>query len=204
MSPTTTNVIDLRGEDFAADFMADYPFASEVDELEDLPVQRFTADDSGALFDARVLGFGSSYRQTHLNHAPGTKPNGRCSGCRWTDTAILWAQPIEHVGEGRFMPTGPEQYLFASFGKSRIEGERRLDTVVWTDNPHDILRMLFVPTKPEFQRDTGAKAVPPHNAAAFREAAAIDSRLAALLHKYGQLIPEIDPTGIDADPLAGL
>jgi hypothetical protein len=205
---TDLNTIDLRTEAFA-DFMADYPFASDVDSIDELPVQMFTADNEGTPFQARVLGFGSSYRKTHLNHAPGTLPGKgvRCSGCRWTDTAILWAQPLVVMKDG--LPVvapedTPWQYVFASFGKSAIEGEWQRDTVIWTEDPGDVLRHLFVPTKSGFRRDTGTKAIPPHNAAAFRDAACVDAALAELLERYGAVIPEADRSGPDVDPLAGL
>lgn len=202
---TTTTPIDLRTEAFP-DFMADYPFASDVDSIDELPVHLFTADDAGTLFEARVLGFGSSYRKTHLNHAPGVRPGKgvRCSGCRWTDTAILWARPVEGEGEGRLKPVAPWQYVFVSLGKSALEGEWQRDTVIWTTDAAEVLRKLFVPTKAEFHRDKGDKAVPPHNAAAFREAASVDAAFAELLERFGAVIPDVDPAGPDADPLAGL
>jgi hypothetical protein len=201
--------IDIRTEEFP-DFMADYPYASEVDKLEELPLQAFIADDSRVPFNARVLGFGSSYRKTHLNHAPGTKPGKgvRCSGCRWTDTAILWAQPLVKMdANGVPMATDddePWQYVFVSLGKSAIEGEWQRDTVIWTEDAEDVLRKLFVPTKKDFRRDTGTMAIPPHNAAAFRDAACVDERIADLLERYGAVIPEVDRAGAEADPLAGL
>ncbi len=205
MSTTATAPIDIRTEAFA-DFMADYPYAADVGSIAELPLQMFTADDSGDVFYARVLGFGSSYRKTHLNHAPGTRPGKgvRCSGCRWTDTAILWAQPLEDEGEGRFKPVARWQYVFVSLGKSAIEGEWQRDTVIWTEDAEDVLRKLFVPTKKDFRRDTGDVAIPPHNAVAFRDAACVDARIADLLERYGAVIPEVDRTGPDADPLAGL
>lgn len=188
-----SHVIDLRTEDFA-DFMADYPYASDVDALDELPLQAFIAsdDEDAKPFEARVLGFGSSYRKTHLNHEPGTKPGKgvRCSGCRWTDTAILRASN--------------GYYVFVSLGKSALEGEWQRDTVIWTADAKDVLQKLFVPTKPEFHRDKGSKAIPPHNAAAFREAACVDTAFAELLERYGAVIPDVDPVGPDADPLAGL
>lgn len=205
MSTTATAPIDIRTEAFA-DFMADYPYASDVGSIDELPLQMFTADDEGTLFYGRVLGFGSSYRKTHLNHLPGTRPGKgvRCSGCRWTDTAIMWAQPVEHEGEGHFKPVARWQYVFVSLGKSAIEGEWQRDTVIWTEDAEDVLRKLFVPTKKDFRRDTGDVAIPPHNAAAFRDAACVDARIADLLERYGAVIPEVDRTGPDADPLAGL
>lgn len=212
MSSTTgLNTIDIRTEAFA-DFMADYPYASDVDSIDELPLQLFTADDNGTPFQARVLGFGSSYRKTHLNHLPGTRPGKgvRCSGCRWTDTAILWAKPITMTimsanGKSTLVePQSPWQYVFVSLGKSAIEGERQRDTVIWTTDALDVLQKLFVPTKKEFRKDTGNKAIPPHNAAAFRDAACVDENLAALLERYESVIPDVDRSGPDADPLAGL
>lgn len=199
-----TNPIDVRTERFA-DFMADYPRATDVDALDELPLHRFVADDTGDVFEARVIGFGSSYRKTHLNHNPGTKPRGSCSRCRWTDTAILWARALEYTGDDHgYMPISKWQYVFVSLGKTVIEGEKQWDTVVWAEDAEDVLRLLFVPTKANFQRDKGAKAIPPHNAAAFREAAHIDDAIADVIDRYEPVIPNVERAGDDADPLAGL
>ena len=204
MSNTTDlNTIDIRTEAFA-EFMAEYPYASDVDAIDELPLQMFTADDDGSLFYARVLGFGSSYRKTHLNHAPGTRPKGSCSRCRWTDTAIMWAQPVEPEEPHGFKPLAPWQYVFVSLGKSIVAGEKQYNTVVWTTDPLDVFRQLFVPTKKEFRHDTGSKAIPPHNAAAFRDASLIDTHLDAVLAQHEALVPPVDRRGPDADPLAGL
>lgn len=201
---TDLGAIDLRTEAFA-DFMADYPRAADVDALDELPLRYFTSDDTAEVFQARVLGFGSSYRKTHLNHAPGTRPQGSCSRCRWTDTAILWAQPLEYSDdEAGYTPTAPWQYVFVSLGKSVIKGEKQWDTIVWAEDALDVLRMLFVPTKANFQRDKGAKAIPPHNAAAFREAAYIDDAIADVVDRYAPVIPNVERAGDDADPLTGL
>lgn len=202
---TDLNTIDLRTEAFP-DFMADYPYASEVDSVDDLPVQMFTASDAGTPFQARVLGFGSSYRKTHLNHEPGTRPERgySCSRCRWTDTAILWAQPLEDEGEGYLKPVAPWQYVFVSLGKTIIPGEKQWNTVIWAEDAEDVLRNLFVPTKSSFKRDKGAKAIPPHNAAAFRDAACVDSAIADLLNRYEAVIPDRATDDPDRDPLAGL
>lgn len=204
MSHTTTAPIDIRTEAFAL-FMNDYPYASEVDALDELPLQLFTSDDEGSPFNARVLGFGSSYRQTHLNHAPGTRPKGSCSRCRWTDTAIMWAQPLEYSGdEAGYMPTAPWQYVFVSMGKSSVAGEKQYNTIVWSTDPLDVFRQLFVPTKKDFRHDTGSKAIPPHNAVAFRDASSVDERLDAVLAQYEAVVPLVDRRGPEADPLAGL
>ena len=137
---------------------------------------------------------------------PGTKPapGKSCSRCRWTDTAILWAQPVEDEGDGRFKPIARWQYVFVSLGKSAIEGEWQRDTIIWTEDAEDVLRKLFVPTKKDFRRDTGDMAIPPHNAAAFRDAACVDERIADLLARYEPVIPQGSRNGADIDPLAGL
>lgn len=202
-SATDLNTIDIRTEAFA-DFMADYPYASDVDAITELPLQMFTADDEGSLFYARVLGFGSSYRNTHLNHAPGTRPKGSCSRCRWTDTAIMWAQPVEAEAPHGFKPLAPWQYVFVSMGKSIVSGEKQYNTIVWTTDPLDVFRQLFVPTKREFRHDTGAKAIPPHNAVAFRDASSVDTHLDAVLAQHESLVPLVDRRGPEADPLREL
>lgn len=201
---TEPKPVDIRSEAFS-NLMADYPYASDVDALEELPLKLLTADDNAAeLFQARVLGWGTSYRDSHYNHAPGTPPKGRCSGCRWTDTAILWAQPVEYEPGTGFRPIAQWQYVYVSLGKSQVHGEMQRDTIVWTDDPEVVLRSLFVPTKPGFRRDKGQVSIPRHNAAAFRDAACIDAAIGRLLDQYEPVIPELDRSGPDDDPLAGL
>lgn len=188
---TTTEPTDVRSEDFAR-LMETYPFPQDVDGIDELPRVVFTADDNGSTFTARVLGFGSSYRESHVNHQPGTplERGVRCSGCRWTDTAILKSD------------TG--HYVFVSLGKSAIEGEWQRSAVIWTEDPKEVLRKMFVPTKKEFVRDTGPMSIPPHNADAFRQAAHADDALGALLEEYETVIPEVDARTAGSDPLADL
>ena len=120
-------------------------------------------------------------------------------------SAILWARALEYAGDDHgYKPISPWQYVFVSLGKSVIEGEKQWDTIVWAEAAEDVLRMLFVPTKANFQRDKGAKAIPPHNAAAFREAAYIDDAIADVVDRYEPVIPNVERAGDDADPLAGL
>lgn len=198
MSPEDNNskafpgVIDIRTEDFP-DFMADYPFASTVDSVDELPIADFTVRDEGSTFRARVLGFGSSYRSSHINHDPGEPlPKGqRCSGCRWTDTAILWS--VDH-----------QSYVYVTLGKTMLSGEDQKSTVVWTKEPEDVFRKLFVRTKKNFVRATGTHAIPPQNADAFREAASVDDRLNELLQRYETLVPEASDQRPEHDPLANL
>lgn len=177
------DTLDIRTEAFA-DHMADYPMPHEVAATDELPLLRCRLsdddDDDSASFNARVLGWGSSYRAGHRGHAPGSKPPERCSGCRWTDTAIL--------------KTDGGSYVIAVMGKTIVSGETQRDTIVWTDDAEEVLRECFAPTKDRFKRDRGPKAIPPHNAVAFRQAAVWDGPLHALLQQYAELVPDV-PAG---------
>ena len=135
---------------------------------------------------------------------PARAPKGSCSRCRWTDTAIMWAQPVEWEEPHGFKALAPWQYVFVSMGKSIVSGEKQYNTVVWTTDPLDVFRQLFVPTKKDFRHDTGSKAIPPHNAVAFRDASSVDEHLDNVLAQHEPLVPPVDRRGPEADPLAGL
>jgi len=210
MTATTINIdpVDVRSEAFA-DVMAEYPYPSEVDSLDELPRVVCVASDKGEPFTAQVIGYGSSYRaNSHINHDPGTplEKGERCSGCRWTDTAILRVKTgVEWSAEaGKYMEVAPPQYVLVTLGKTIVPGEQQREMIVWTMDAAEVLRKLFVPTKKHFQRDTAGKSIPPHNAVAFRDAACVDSAFAELLARYETVIPEIGERGVEADPLAGL
>lgn len=196
---------DVRTESFI-DVITAGTTALDAASLNELPYITMVTDDDGDPFTGRVLGFGSSYRESHLNHNPGTAPpkGVRCSGCRWTDTFIVRVDTPGGYTEDMIREPAERQYVLISLGKSKIEGESMRSTVIWTPDAAEVLRKLFVPTKPGFKHDTGGKAVPPHNGAAFREAARVDEAFAALLDKYGEMIPDPTQRGADADPLAGL
>lgn len=198
---------DVRTESFI-DVITAGTTALDAASLNELPYITMVTDDDGEPFTGKVIGFGSSYRESHLNHNPGSAPpkGVRCSGCRWTDTFIVRVETeVEWVQEaGQYMPCEPPQYVLISLGKSKIEGESMRQTVIWTADAAEVLRKLFVPTKPGFKHDTASKAIPPHNGAAFREAARVDSDFSALLDQYGEAIPDPTQRGADADPLAGL
>lgn len=180
--------------------------ALDVDSVSELPLMTLYVGDASDMFTGKVLGFGSSYRESHLNHNPGSAPpkGVRCSGCRWTDTFIVRVDTPGGYTEDMIREPAERQYVLISLGKSKIEGESMRQTVIWTADAAEVLRKLFVPTKPGFKHDTGGKAIPPHNGAAFREAARVDSAFSALLNQYGEAIPDPAERGADADPLAGL
>jgi hypothetical protein len=214
MSEEKTFVIpptDVRTEGFI-DAINSGVTALDAASLDEVPYMTLVTADDGEPFTGKVIGFGSSYRESHLNHNPGsTPPKGvRCSGCRWTDTFIVRVPTtsVDSTGlkadNSGVVQSGAPMYVLISLGKSAIDGESMRQTVIWTPDAAEILRKLFVPTKPGFKHDTGGKAVPPHNGAAFREAARVDSAFAALLDQYADAIPDPTQRGADADPLAGL
>lgn len=196
---------DVRTEAFI-DLITSGTTALDADSLDELPYTTMITEDDGKPFTGRVLGFGSSYRESHLNHNPGSAPpkGVRCSGCRWTDTFIVRVDTPGGYTEDMIREPAERQYVLISLGKSKIEGESMRQTVIWTPDAAEVLRKLFVPTKPGFKHDTASKAIPPHNGAAFREAARVDRAFAELLEQYGEAIPDPTQRGADADPLAGL
>lgn len=197
---------DVRTESFI-DLITSGTTALDAESIDELPYITMVTEDNGEPFTGRVIGFGSSYRESHLNHNPGSAPpkGVRCSGCRWTDTFIVRVEML-HTPEGgaECEPMPRCTYVLISLGKSKIEGESMRQTVIWTADAAEVLRKLFVPTKPGFKHDTASKAIPPHNGAAFREAARVERAFADLLDQYGEAIPDPTQRGADADPLAGL
>lgn len=196
---------DARTESFI-DFITSGTTALDAESIDELPYITMVTEDNGEPFTGRVIGFGSSYRESHLNHNPGSAPpkGVRCSGCRWTDTFIVRVDTPGGYTEDMIREPAERQYVLISLGKSKIEGESMRQTVIWTTDAAEVLRKLFVPTKPGFKHDTASKAIPPHNGAAFREAARVDRSFAELLDQYGEAIPDPTQRGADADPLAGL
>lgn len=196
---------DARTESFI-DFITSGTTALDAESIDELPYITMVTEDNGEPFTGKVIGFGSSYRESHLNHNPGSAPpkGVRCSGCRWTDTFIVRVDTPGGYTEDMIREPAERQYVLISLGKSKIEGESMRQTVIWTADAAEVLRKLFVPTKPGFKHDTTSKAIPPHNGAAFREAARVDRAFADLLDQYGEAIPDPTQRGADADPLAGL
>lgn len=91
---------------------------------------RHTTDDT-ELFYGQFLGFGSSHRETHINHE-GTEfaPRGTpCSGCRWFESRIF-----------RGADTG--QYLLYTIGESIVDDEEPRYRANWVISPYEVIDLL--------------------------------------------------------------
>lgn len=115
-------------------------------------------------FTGVELGFGTSYRESHT-HAAGDLParGTRCSGCRWTETKILWSE------DGN-------QYVISIIGRSEVPGEIDRVKTIWTDTPDGVLDALLVPP-PRHIRKSGPLEMPQPNVDALEEAAEADHEL---------------------------
>lgn len=187
---SNTRSYDILSEEFA-DFALD-----EVEEFADLADRaevKVTANSQR--FDAKVLGFGSSFKlDASHSHPPGTRPVSgvSCPACRWADVAILRID--EHGGytEDRIPEPATRTYVLATMGKSVVDGEKPRVKLVFSTDPMEVLRNLFVPN-----RSGGAdtKKIPVPNAVAFRRAAAVDEQLDTVLHDHESVIPDPEPEG---------
>lgn len=180
---------DLLSEDFA-DFALD-----EVEEFEDLADRaEVSIQANGQTFRAKVLGFGSSYKEDDHNHAPGTPPVEKCSSCRWADVAIMRMDEPAGYTENRDYEPATRTYVLATMGKSVVRGEKHRLKLVFTTDPMKVFRGLFVPTRGPQSGPTDKK-IPFPNAVALRRAAAIDSRLNTVLEENEAVVPDPEPSG---------
>lgn len=127
--------------------------------------QRVETPDGTVTFTGVLLGRGTSRRDSHLDHRPGSFPRKgqRCSGCRWTETRILWS-------------VDDETYVVSTVGRSIVPGEVDRSKVAWAKDPNDVVDTLLVPPPAHIGRD-GPLELPPPNADALEEAARNDPRL---------------------------
>lgn len=183
MSATTTlavpdepgpRVYDLVSEEFA-DFALE-----EMTQTLRTPVRLRLR---GQEFDARVLGFGSSFSETakHTGHIPGMPPSPefRCSACRWADVAILKR------------PDG--MYAVVAMGKSDVEGENVRVKDAWTTDAFDVLKSMAVSNHKS--QDSGTvhssyRRIPTPNAVAFRYAAFADEAIRSVLAEHDDAVPD--------------
>jgi hypothetical protein len=174
---TEAAVLDVLSEDFA-------DFALDEMEATKRMGRSFTAD--GQTFIGRVLGFGSSYKDSedHRGHIPGTppKPGTRCSVCRWADVAIF--ETDVNVKDGHGM------YAVATMGKSAVEGESQRLTMHWMRDAMGVLRSIAVPDRSAGDASWTRKKIPMPNAIAFRYAAFADDAIAAVLEEYDDAVPD--------------
>lgn len=177
---SNTQPYDILSEDFA-DFALD-----EVEEFEDLSDRtEVDVQANGQTFRAKVLGFGSSYKEDDHSHAPGMlPPREGCPSCRWADIAIMRMDSGE----------GPSSYVLATMGKSEVAGETHRLKIVFTSNPRKVLQGVFVNTKGPKSGPMDKK-IPVPNAVAFRRAAAVDEELETVLRENEALVPDPAPEG---------
>jgi len=180
MNEATPKTLDVLSEEFA-DFALD-----EIEEFDSLADRSETLMEAAhQSFKARLLGFGSSFKDgAHTGHMPGTAPvrGERCPACRWADVAIMRVDTCEDN----------HTYVLALMGKSIVPGEDHRIRTVWTEDPMEVLRNLFVPTRGPRANASGRK-IPFPNAVAFRHAAKVDERLGKVLEEHGHLIPDPEP-----------
>jgi hypothetical protein len=182
VSPTTIprdltdRVIALDDERYD-ELLYTYPTPGEATRAE-MPEVRLRSH--GDHFRAIILGYGTSYEEAH-RHVPGGRPEpgDRCSGCRWTDVTIMWAQPYDDEG-----PTATWQYAVVVRGRSVLPGEDQRIRTTWTPDPAMVLDALYVPV-PKKLRITGRERsiVGPHEDALL-DAALLDEPLAKIAEGY--------------------
>lgn len=178
---TSTRSVAVEGEELD-ELLYDYPTPGEATRAE-LP--RVFMHHNGDHWYGTIIGYGTSFEEAHT-HVPGGRPGQgeRCSGCRWTDVTIMWAQPVEDEGEGALKPTAPWQYAVIVRGRSVIPGETQRVRMTWTPDAAMVLDALRVPV-PKRLRVTGRErsVAGPHEDA-FLDAASLDEGIAAVAATY--------------------
>lgn len=171
----TTIAVD--GEDLD-ELLWHYP-TPDVTTRAELPQVRLRHGDD--TWVGAILGYGTSFEEAHT-HMPGGRPASgeRCSGCRWTDVTIMWAQPHDRE-DG---PLAPSQYVVLIRGRSALPGETQRIRTTWTTDPVMVLDALRVPV-PKRMRVTGnERSVAGPHEDALLDAALVDEPLAAVAASY--------------------
>ena len=187
MSNTRPDPIDLLSESFA-DFALDE--VEEFEELSDRTEVEITAN--GQNFHAKVLGFGSSYKDDDHSHPIGLPPVEKCSSCRWADVAILRIDEPGGYTEDMIREPATRTYVLALMGKSVVKGEKHRLKIVFTSDPMSVFRGLFVPTRGKNSGPTDKK-IPLPNAVALRRAAKMDFGLNKVLEDHESVVPDPQP-----------
>lgn len=93
-----------------------------------------TVDGTGVselTFTGQYIGFGSSQRDSHINH-DGEKyaPKGiTCSACRWFEARI-------------FVRASDDKYLVFTVGQSVVDGEQPRHGYEWLTSPYEVIDKL--------------------------------------------------------------
>lgn len=191
MSNTQTDQpYDILSEEFA-EFALDE--TEEFDILSDRAEVSVTANRQ--TFSAKVLGFGSSFKpEASHSHPPGTRPVSgvTCPACRWADVAILRIDEPGGYTEDMIPERATRTYVLATMGKSVVEGEKPRVKLVFSADPMEVLRNLFVPNR---AGGPDAKKIPVPNAVALRRAAKVDTKLNTVLEDHEDVVPDPEPEG---------
>lgn len=173
-----TDVVVGLDDELYDELLYEYPTPAEADR-DEMPVVRVGHD--GAVARGIILGYGTSFEESHRDHAPGTLPTRRCSGCRWTDVTIMWAQPHDPTDD---CPLAPWQYCVIVRGRSELPGETQRVRTTWTPDAHLVLDALNVPI-PKHLRVTGRErsVAGPHEEALL-DAALLDEPLSVVADEY--------------------
>lgn len=182
---TTTRPVEVEGEELD-ELLYDYPTPAEATRAE-LPLVHL--HHNGDHWLGVILGYGTSYEEAHT-HVPGGRPGPgeRCSGCRWTDVTIMWAQPLTDTDDdGTALlasSVAPWQYAVIVRGRSAIPGETQRVRMTWTPDAAMVLDSLYVPV-PKRMRVTGRERsiAGPHEDA-FLDAASLDEGLGRVADEY--------------------
>lgn len=188
----TSQVTDITGEELD-ELLWHYP-SPDTATREEMPEVRLRHGTD--YFRGVVLGYGTSFEEAHSNHAPGTRPvqGERCSGCRWTDVTIMWAQPYEEVKLASAIDggvavrdekaTAPWQYCVIIRGRSVLQGEEQRVRTTWTADPAMVLDALHV-LVPKRMRVTGReRSVSGPHEDALLDAASVDDAIGHVADEY--------------------
>lgn len=171
---SAATVFDVTSEAFV-DAVMEQPDPADITSVYQLP--ELTITDGNDTFTARVIGFGTSYREGHKDHRPGTKPDKRCAACRWSDVAIM-------------RPVDADMYVVAVMGKSALDGEECRKRIYWVEDAMSVLRNLTVRGRSDATRPAvEGRQLPNPNAMAFREAAEVDAGIRAIVEEFDDAIP---------------
>jgi hypothetical protein len=179
---------DILSEEFA-DFALDE--VEEFDTLSDRAEVQVSANRQ--TFTAKVLGFGSSFKsEAPHSHPPKTRPVSgvTCPACRWADVAILRIDEPSGYTEDRILEPATRTYVLATMGKSLVDGEKPRVKLVFSDDPMEVFRNLFVPNR---AGGPNAKKIPVPNAVAFRRSAKVDTKLSTVLEDHEAVVPDPEP-----------
>jgi len=188
----TVPPLDVTADDFA-EFALDQ--VEEFDRLQDR--DRVHLMLQGQEIRAVVLGFGSSYpvtengKEVHTHNPAGPPLKGvPCTFCRWADITILRLVP-----EGDAEDDNVPMYVLVTVGQTAVEGEDIRVGSVWSPDPLEILKHLYVDGRSTNTATPKQRKIPFPNAVAFRRAAMVDKGIARVVDAHDEAIPDPSERG---------